>query len=126
MIKELMTMTSSINFVPKGWGFEKWIVNNEQYCGKLLYFVKGKKCSWHYHKLKDETFYIQSGKLILFYGEDDNIELAQKKVLKKRDHFHVPVGLRHRMYALEDTEMFEFSTQHFDSDSIRVIEGDTL
>jgi quercetin dioxygenase-like cupin family protein len=117
-------MTSSIKFVPKGWGFEKWIVNNEQYCGKLLYFVKGKKCSWHYHNIKDETFYIQSGKLILFYGYDDDINLAQKKVLRKGDHFHVPVKLRHKIYALEDTEMFEFSTQHLDEDSIRVIVGD--
>ena len=117
-------MTSSIKFVSKGWGFEKWIANNEQYCGKLLYLAKGRKCSWHYHKIKDETFYVQSGKLILFYGEDDDINLAQKKVLRKGDYFHVPVGLRHRMYALEDTEMFEFSTQHFDSDSIRVLNGD--
>ena len=41
-------MNSSIKVVPKGWGFEKWIVNNEQYCGKLLYFIKGKpdRISW--------------------------------------------------------------------------------
>ena len=25
-----------IKYVPKGWGFEKWIVNCEEYCGKLL------------------------------------------------------------------------------------------
>lgn len=117
-------MTSSIKLVSKGWGFEKWIVNNEQYCGKLLYFVKDKQCSWHYHKIKDETFYVQSGKLILFYGYDDDISLAEKKVLRKGDNFHVPVGLRHKMYALEDTELFEFSTQHFESDSIRLINGD--
>ena len=43
-----------ITFVPKGWGFEKWIVNCDEYCGILLYFVIGKRCSWHYHKLKDE------------------------------------------------------------------------
>ena len=47
-------------FVSKGWGYEDWIVNKEQYCGKLLFIKKGKKCSWHYHKNKDETFYIQS------------------------------------------------------------------
>ena len=29
-------MTSSIKYVPKGWGYEKWIVNNEMYCGKLV------------------------------------------------------------------------------------------
>jgi quercetin dioxygenase-like cupin family protein len=114
----------AIEFHPKGWGFEKWIVNSEKYCGKILYFVKGRKCSWHYHKIKDETFYIQSGKLVLFYGEDDDINLAQKRVLRKGDKFHIPVVIRHRMYALEDTEMFEFSTQHFEDDSYRVIRGD--
>ena len=41
--------------------------------------------------------------------------------LERGDKFHVPVGMRHQMYALEDTELFEFSTEHFDSDSIRVI-----
>ena len=24
-----------IKFVPKGWGFEKWIVNCDEYCGNL-------------------------------------------------------------------------------------------
>lgn len=48
-----------IKFVPKDWGFEKWFVNCEEYCGKLLYFAKGKRRSWHHHKLKDEVFFIQ-------------------------------------------------------------------
>ncbi len=117
-------MTSSIKLVPKGWGFEKWIVNSEKYCGKLLYFVKGKECSWHYHKIKDETFYIQSGTLLFFYGYDDNVELSRKKILRRGDSFHIPIGLRHKMYALEDTELFEFSTEHFDEDSYRIIKGD--
>ena len=113
-----------INFVPKGWGFEKWIVNNEEYCGKLLYFVKGKRCSCHYHVLKDEVFYIQSGKILVKYSDQDDLESANEVVLKKGDNFHVYRGLRHQMIALEDTELFEFSTQHFDSDSYRIIKGD--
>lgn len=121
-----MLMTSSIEFVPKGWGHERIICNTEEYCGKLLYFVKGKKCSFHYHKLKDETFYIQSGCIKLLYSEDDNIELANVIFLQKGDKFHVYRGLRHQMIALEDTELFEFSTQHFDDDSYRIIRGDTL
>ena len=56
-------MSSLVKHVPKGWGYEKWIVNNEKYCGKLLFFEKGKKCSWHYHKLKHETFYLHSGRI---------------------------------------------------------------
>jgi len=119
-------MTSSIKLVPKGWGFEKWIVNNEEYCGKLLYFVKGKKCSFHYHKLKDETFYLQSGKILLTYGDTDDINEATQIILEKGDKFHIYRELRHQMLALEDTELFEFSTQHFDEDSYRVIQGDTL
>ena len=118
-----------IKFVPKGWGFEKWIVNNEEYCGKLLYFVKGKRCSWHYHKLKDEVFYIQSGKIQVFYSDEDEIYkegalVANSVILVPGDNFHVYRGLRHQMLALEDTELFEFSTQHFDSDSYRIIKGD--
>jgi len=117
-------MKIDIKFVPKGWGFEKWIVNNERYCGKLLYLVKGKRCSWHYHKLKDEVFYVQTGKIMLKYSNEDNLEDAKEIILEKGDNFHVPVGLRHQMLALEDTELFEFSTQHFDSDSHRIIKGD--
>jgi quercetin dioxygenase-like cupin family protein len=115
---------SKIKLVPKGWGFEKWIVNNEEYCGKLLYFVKGKKCSWHYHILKDETFYIQTGKLLLKYSEKDELKYANQIILERGDNFHVTRGMRHQMTALEDTELFEFSTQHFESDSIRIIKGD--
>ncbi len=113
-----------IVFVPKGWGFEKWIVNCEEYCGKLLYFVKGKKCSWHFHKLKDEVFYVQSGKIKVYYSDQEDIENANTKILYPGDNFHVYRGLKHRMEALEDTELFEFSTQHFDSDSYRILKGD--
>ena len=116
--------SSEIKFVPKGWGFEKWIVNCEEYCGKVLYFVKGKKCSWHYHKLKDEDFYIQSGKILLKYYDKDDIVYANEMILNKGDRFHVYRGLRHQMFALEDTELFEFSTQHFDEDSYRLSKGD--
>lgn len=119
-----MLTSSQQTFVPKGWGFEKWITNNDKYCGKLLYFVKGKKCSWHYHKIKDEVFYIQSGKLQVLYGESDNLLEATVLVLEKGDSFHVKTGLRHQMIALEDTELFEFSTQHFNEDSYRISKGD--
>ena len=119
-----MNFTEPIKFVSKGWGFEKWIVNNEEYCGKLLYFAKGKRCSWHYHVLKDEVFYIQSGKILVKYSESDDLDTANETVLSKGDNFHVYRGLRHQMIALEDTELFEFSTQHFDSDSHRIIKGD--
>ena len=113
-----------MKIVEKGWGYEKWIVNKEEYCGKLLFLREGKRCSWHYHVLKDEVFYVQSGKILIKFSEDDDIEGASEFVLNQGENFHVHRGLRHQMLALEDTELFEFSTQHFDSDSHRVINGD--
>mgnify|MGYP003627202689 CR=1 FL=1 len=119
-----MKTSIEIKFVPKGWGWERWIVNCEEYCGKLLFFNRHKKCSWHFHKLKDEVFYLQSGKMIVFYSEQDDLAKAKKLILNPGDNFHVYRGLRHQMFALQDSELFEFSTQHFDSDSYRLVKGD--
>ena len=41
--------------------WERWIVNCEEYCGKLLFFNKDKQCSWHFHKLKDEVLAVHPG-----------------------------------------------------------------
>ena len=119
-----MKTSLPINFVSKGWGFEKWIVNCEKYCGKLLYFVKGKRCSWHYHKIKQETFYVQKGKLKIWYGYDDDIKKAKELIMVPGQKFEVPAGLKHQILGLEDTDMFEFSTTHSESDSHRIIKGD--
>ena len=113
-----------VKFVSKGWGYEKWIVNCEKYCGKILFLAKGKKCSWHYHRKKDEVFYVQSVAIKIYYGWDDNIEMASVAVLERGDKFHVPIRLKHRLVALEDTELFEFSTEHVDEDSYRIEKGD--
>ena len=113
-----------IKIVEKGWGWEKWIVNKAEYCGKLLFIKKGKRCSWHYHKIKDEVFYLQSGKLMVYYSDQNEIEKSDQIILNPGDNFHVYRGLRHQMVALEDSELFEFSTQHFDSDSYRIRKGD--
>jgi len=111
----------------KGWGYEDWIVNNDKYCGKLLLFEKNKKCSLHYHKIKDETFYLQSGKLKLIladsleeYNNGDVVEI----IMEKGDCLYIWPGRVHQMIALEDSELFEFSTRHIEEDSYRIIKGD--
>jgi mannose-6-phosphate isomerase-like protein (cupin superfamily) len=110
--------------VPKGWGEEIWFVNKPEYCGKLLRFDKNKRCSWHYHLVKDETFNLLSGKLELKYGFDQDINEASILILNPGDCFHIPVTLCHQMYAIEPSELLEFSMEHKDEDSIRVIKGD--
>lgn len=122
-------MLLKTKFVPKPWGYEKWLVNNDKYCGKILFVAKYKYCSYHYHKIKEETFYILKGKIKLLYGgrkDDDNnwvssINWCNNITLSSGDSFHIPVGMPHRFIAIEDSEIIEISTHHEDSDSIRIL-----
>lgn len=108
----------------KGWGHEKWVANNDMYCGKILVFEKGKKCSFHKHLVKSETFHLLQGKMTLRVGWDEDISKAKEIILEPGDVFDVPVGLIHQMEALEYSELMEVSTHHEESDSIRIIKGD--
>jgi quercetin dioxygenase-like cupin family protein len=111
----------------KGWGYEDWIANNEKYCGKLLFFKKGKRCSLHFHKEKDETFYLQSGKMeIVLADSKEEYEKGnfEKITISPGECVHIWPGRVHQMIALEDSELFEFSTQHKEEDSYRIIKGD--
>jgi len=111
-------------YYPKGLGYELWIHNDEQYCGKLLFFKEGKKCSLHYHEKKHETFYLQSGKMLLRYGSFPIETGIKERLLTPGDSFEIYRGLIHQMIALEDSELFEFSTEHFEDDSYRIERGD--
>ncbi len=113
-----------VRIVPKGWGREVWIANGDLYCGKILEIRKGKKCSLHYHKLKTESFYLRAGKLKIRVKESPDSETIEEFELLAGECMDVPIGLVHQMEALEDAELLEFSTQHFDSDSHRLIPGD--
>lgn len=113
-----------MEIVKKGWGHELWIVNKKEYCGKLLFFRKNTKCSYHYHLIKDETFYLQSGKMRILWSDDsDDILLSNHIIMTPGDNLYIPPKRRHMMIALEDSELFEFSTQHFEEDSYRIIKG---
>lgn len=102
----------------KIWGHEEWIVNNPQYCGKKLVFKAGYCCSLHYHKIKEETFYILSGKVLIDLEENG---IKTKRVMTPGDTQHIPQGTIHRINALTDAEVMEFSTFHMEEDSYRII-----
>jgi mannose-6-phosphate isomerase-like protein (cupin superfamily) len=113
-----------VNIVPKGWGRELWIANGDLYCGKLLEIRKGKKCSLHYHKLKTESFFLRCGRIKMRIKESPESETIEEFELNAGDCMDIPPGLVHQMEALEDAELFEFSTRHFDEDSHRIVPGD--
>jgi mannose-6-phosphate isomerase-like protein (cupin superfamily) len=123
-VSELITRPESRVQVKKGWGFEDWIYNGDAYCGKLLSFEKGKRCSFHYHEVKDEVLYLHSGKVVMKFSEGDDLAAAKSVTLTPGMAFHIPRRLRHQMIAEKASLIFEFSTHHEDADSYRVVRGD--
>jgi mannose-6-phosphate isomerase-like protein (cupin superfamily) len=112
-----------ITRVEKGWGHEIIFANSPEYCGKLLVFKKDKRFSLHYHIKKDETWYVAEGRFecTLLDGEMGG---AREFILEKGDSLHISRGMPHQLRALEDSTVFEVSTQHFDEDSYRIQKGD--
>jgi len=110
--------------VPKGWGEELIIENNEMYCGKILKFKKGCKFSMHYHLIKDETWYVQEGEFRYRWIDTETAELHGIK-LKEGDVVRQRIGQPHQLIAETDGTIFEVSTQHFDDDSYRILPGDS-
>ncbi len=113
-----------VRIVNKGWGREVWIANGSLYCGKILEINKGRRCSLHYHKLKTESFYLRAGRLLVRIKESPNESETEEFQLNVGDCMDIRPGLVHQMEAVEDAELYEFSTQHFDSDSHRIAPGD--
>jgi mannose-6-phosphate isomerase-like protein (cupin superfamily) len=117
------TRKEECQIVPKGWGREIVFVNNKDYCGKILSFNKGKKFSMHYHLIKRETWYVAKGRFIFIWIDLQN-GTRYSEVLNVGDVITNERKEPHQLIALEDGEIFEVSTQHFDSDSYRIWKGD--
>lgn len=113
-----------MTYIPKGWGSEQWIVNNGLYCGKKLLLRAGKQCSYHYHLVKDEVIFVQTGKVRFTYGYDDDPEVGYVVEVDAGQALSVSPGLRHKFFGIEDSVLIEFSTEHREEDTIRLQLGD--
>ena len=110
--------------VPKGWGEELIIENNDKYCGKLLIFKAGCKFSMHYHMIKDETWYVDKGEFIYRWIDTETAEVHEQH-LKVGDIVRQRPGQPHQLEAKTEGTIFEVSTTRSDSDSYRVWKGDS-
>ncbi len=100
--------------VEKPWGHEIWWARTERYVGKLLHVKKGESLSLQYHRVKDETIMLQSGRLLFETGPAGEEGPLRKVEMKPGDVFHITPGTLHRMTGLEDCDIVEVSTPELD------------
>jgi mannose-6-phosphate isomerase-like protein (cupin superfamily) len=94
--------------VDKPWGHELIWAVTDRYVGKILHIKKGASLSLQFHVKKDETVMVLSGRMSFeHYGDGEEPKTVE---LGPRQPFHIKPGLRHRMVALEDTDVVEVST----------------
>ncbi len=98
--------------VDKPWGYELIWARTDRYVGKVLHIGAGKRLSLQYHERKDETILVWKGELALEVGEHES--RLERRVLGPGEAIHVTPGLRHRMEALTDCDVFEVSTPELD------------
>ena len=97
-----------IQKVEKPWGHELIWAKTKDYVGKILHINKGHQLSLQYHRTKEETIYLTSGKMTFLFENEDGV--LQEIPMLPGDAHHVPVGKKHRMIAVEDCDIFEVST----------------
>lgn len=112
--------------VKKGWGYEIIWATNDKYCGKIMVFEKaGAKFSMHFHKEKDETWFVNAGKFKLIWC-DTNTAQYHEQVLEEGAVWRNPPMMPHQLEALTDGAMiFEVSTADSVEDNYRIIPGDS-
>ena len=93
--------------VPKPWGREVWYAHEERYAGKILEVTRGCALSLQKHERKQETMYIQSGR-VLYHFNGRDFEMGPGDCITVRP------GDVHRVEALEDAVILEVSTPELD------------
>jgi mannose-6-phosphate isomerase len=99
--------------VEKPWGWELIWADAEQYVGKVLFVRAGHSLSLQFHRAKDESWYVESGRAELELG-DVGDAILNREVVTAGACFRYRPGTVHRVTAIEDTTILEVSTPHLD------------
>jgi mannose-6-phosphate isomerase len=103
----------NVRRVEKPWGYELIWAHTEVYVGKLLFVKAGHSLSLQFHRQKDESWLVQSGRAKLELGRTGE-GVLREEVITAGAAFHYAPGTVHRVTALEDTTILEVSTPHLD------------
>jgi mannose-6-phosphate isomerase len=98
--------------VDKPWGYELVYASTDRYSGKVIFIRAGEQLSLQFHREKDETIYVQSGRVEFEIGDPG--KPVDREVVGPGRAFHLPPGTVHRLRALEDTVILEASTPQLD------------
>lgn len=98
--------------IDKPWGFELLWACTDRYVGKILHIHAGHALSYQFHRVKVETIYVLSGRLLLHWSADDRP--ARTEEFAAGGVFHLPAGCRHRFEAVDEVELLEVSTPELD------------
>ncbi len=104
----------------KPWGYELIWAKTDKYVGKILHIRKGHMLSLQYHRIKEETILLKSGKMNFIF--ENHAGILEEIILTPGEAHHVPAGRKHRMIALEDCDVVEVSTPELD-DVVRLEDG---
>jgi mannose-6-phosphate isomerase len=107
--------------VEKPWGYELIWAIAEDYVGKVLFVAAGQSLSLQYHREKDESWLVQSGRARLELAVGPDGELVESEIGPGAAFRYRP-GTVHRVTALEDTTILEVSTPHLD-DVVRLADA---
>jgi mannose-6-phosphate isomerase len=99
--------------VDKPWGHELIWALSDDYCGKVLFVKAGHSLSLQFHRQKDESWLIQTGRAKLELGQAGEAVLDEE-VVGPGAAFRYRPGTVHRVTALEDTTILEVSTPHLE------------
>ena len=102
-----------VTTVEKPWGHELIWALSEQYCGKVLFVRAGHSLSLQFHRVKDESWYVQSGRAELELAAAGQAVTASE-IISSGAAFRFRPGTVHRVTAIEDTTILEVSTPQLD------------
>jgi mannose-6-phosphate isomerase-like protein (cupin superfamily) len=105
-------MLESPRRIEKPWGYELIWAETDEYVGKILHVTAGEALSLQYHEVKDETFFLLEGQLLLQVGL--SIEDLREYRMLEGQSFHMRSQTIHRMIAETDSDILEVSTPHLD------------
>ena len=117
-------MTRLDGKVEKGWGSEEIWVSNDRYCSKFMHFNTGAKFSMHFHREKEETWHVMSGKFLLRFIQTSNAQIFEYEGIEG-NVFHIAPLIPHQVVCIEAGTILEVSTPDSVEDNYRVFPGDS-